>query len=174
MDELALGAVDFVTKPSGPVSLDIGTVRAELVGKVRAAYASKARVAAGLSGTRERFQALVEKVAVEQPAPVIEPPGFGSVTDIRLIAIVASTGGPVALQHVLAGLPANLSAGLAIVLHIAPGFGPPLAARLDSLSQIDVRLAKDRESITSGVALLSPAGVHLAIERTNAGMEVRL
>ena len=42
MDELALGAVDFVTKPSGPVSLDIGTVRAELVGKVKTAYASKA------------------------------------------------------------------------------------------------------------------------------------
>ena len=78
-----------------------------------------------MSGTRERFQALVEKVAVEQPAPAIELPGLGPATDVRLIAIVASTGGPVALQHVVAGLPANLSAGLAIVSHIASGVRSP-------------------------------------------------
>ena len=89
-----------------------------------------------MSGTRKRFQALVEKLTVEQPAPAIEPPrGLGPTTDVRPIAIAASTGGPAALQRVLAGLPANLSAG---------------------------------------VALISPAGVHMTIKRMNTGMEVRL
>jgi two-component system chemotaxis response regulator CheB len=196
LEALALGAIDFVTKPSGPVSLDIHTVRAELVEKIRTAYASKIKAAAGVGVTRDRFRAIVQDLtgfgkpvrSAPDRAPLGEPGVVGG--GKRLIAIAASTGGPMALQHLLTRLPADLNAGLVIVLHIASGFSRPLADRLNDLSQITVREAKDRAPITPGVALISPAGMHLTVvrpsttlrrgsgqgsgHRTNAGLVARL
>jgi two-component system chemotaxis response regulator CheB len=192
LEALALGAVDFVTKPSGPVSLDIHTVRAELVEKIRTAYASKIKTAAGVDVTRDRFRTIVKELSHERPKLVTAPLGEPGVVGggKRLIAIAASTGGPMALQHLLTRLPADLNAGLVIVLHIASGFSRPLADRLNDLSQITVREAKDRAPITPGVALISPAGMHLTVvrpsttlrrgsgqgsgHRTNAGLVARL
>jgi two-component system chemotaxis response regulator CheB len=175
LEALSLGAVDFVTKPSGPVSLDIDTVRAELIGKVKAAYASKVRGTADTRTTCARFQAIIERSRDQGRAP--ERPARGSARqgrtphepgrngDKRLVAIVASTGGPVALQHVLSRLPGNLDAGLVIVLHIAPGFTRPFADRLNELSPLAVREAEDGMPIAPGVALIAPAGVHLTVAR---------
>lgn len=82
--------------------------------------------------------------------------------------------GPAALQTVLPNLPKTLEAGIVIVQHIAAGFTRPLAERLNGLSQITVREAQDGEPITAGVALLSPADVHLTVERTDGQLIARL
>jgi two-component system chemotaxis response regulator CheB len=157
LEALALGAVDFVTKPSGPVSLDIHTVRDELVEKVKAAYVSRIKVVKG--------QDLIDfgkpvRSALREP---------GVVGGKRLVAIAASTGGPMALQHLLTRLPADFNAGLVIVLHIAVGFIQPLVDRLDDLSPITVHEAQDGAPITPGVALISPTGVHLTVAHSSAG-----
>lgn len=175
LDALALGAVDFVAKPSGPVSLDIHTIRAELVGKIKAAYTSKVKAAADVDTTRARFQAIVEELSAEPSRLATEPLRAPDVVSGKqLIAIAASTGGPVALQHLLTSLPADLNAGLVIVLHIAAGFTRPLADRLDELSQITVREAEDGTPIIPGVALIAPIGIHTTIGRKNAQLVVRL
>ena len=96
LEALALGAIDFVTKPSGPVSLDIHTVRNELMEKIRTAYASKIKVAAGVDVTRGRFQTIVQDLtgfgkpvrSAPDRAPLDEP---GVVRGKRLAAIAAST-----------------------------------------------------------------------------------
>jgi two-component system chemotaxis response regulator CheB len=169
MEALSMGAVDFVTKPSGPVSLDIHTVRAELVGKVKAAYASKVG-ATDAGATRDRFQAIIERLSQERPAPAGgRPGGPGKAGGKRLVAIAASTGGPLALQRVLSRLPGDLDAGVLIVLHISPGFTRPLADRLNGLTPLTVREAEDGMPIAPGVALVSPTGVHLTVERSLSG-----
>ncbi len=175
LEALALGAVDFVIKPSGPVSLDIHTIRRELIAKVRAAYASNVKVAADVGVTRDRFQAIVEELSRRHPEPPARLRGEpGAVGGKRLVAIVASTGGPVALHQLLPRLPADLNAGVVIVLHIAPGFVRPLVDRLNELSPITVGEAEDGAPLTPGLALISPAGVHLTVARTNAGLVARL
>jgi two-component system chemotaxis response regulator CheB len=139
--------VDFVTKTSGSVSLDIHTVRGELVEKI--------------SDTRpDRFS---------ETCQVCGRRSFQK----SLIAIAASTGGPMALQHLLTRLPADLNAGLVVVVHVAAGFTHALVDRLDELSQITVREAEDRAPITPGVALVSPAGVHLTVSQSSAGSGCR-
>lgn len=173
LEALALGAVDFVAKPSGPVSLDIHKIRNELVQKVRAAYASARDTSVSI--TRDRFQAVIQGLAsLEKSVESATSCERGQAGGKRLVAIAASTGGPVALQHVLIGLPADLNAGLVVVLHIAVGFTRPLAERLNELSPITVREAEDGAPITPGVALIAPTGVHLTVARRNAGLVARL
>lgn len=172
---LGLGAVDYVTKPSGPTSLDIEKVSLELLEKVRAAYIGRIKVAAEADVAREKFRAITEELQRGQPKPVTVPrsrarPGGGK----QLIAIAASTGGPAALQLVLPHLPSDLSAGLVIVQHISAGFTQALAERLNDLSQIRVKEAEDGELITPGIALISPAEIHLTVARREAGLVVRL
>ena len=45
MEALALGAVDFIAKPSGAISLDIETVQDELIRKLKAAVGARIRPA---------------------------------------------------------------------------------------------------------------------------------
>ena len=171
LDALALGAGDFVTKPSGPVSLDMHTVRGELVRKVRFAYADKIKIAARANVTRSRFQAVLEKLSGQESRPAPAPlPKTGLSGGKQLVAIAASTGGPMALQFILSHLPANLNAGMVVVQHIAPGFTRPLAARLDAVSPIAVREAEDGASISPGVAMISPADVHLTVARRGGSL----
>lgn len=157
---LELGAVDFVTKPSGPISLDIHAVAHLMVEKVKAAAQAK------------RY---VKRVAVEEgptvqtthPAAVFTkgerrsktgPPA----TD-KLVAIGTSTGGPKALQKVLTDLPATFEPPIVIVQHMPPGFTKSLAQRLDSLCQIRVVEAEDGQLLETGTAYIAPGGYHLEV-----------
>lgn len=81
----------------------------------------------------------------------------------KLVALVCSTGGPRALQHVIPKLPKNLAAPVLIVQHMPVGFTASLAARLDELSQISVKEAEDGERISNGVCYIAKGGTHLAV-----------
>jgi two-component system chemotaxis response regulator CheB len=77
--------------------------------------------------------------------------------------IGTSTGGPQALTRVLATLPANLAAPVAMVLHIPVGYTEALAKRLDALSPLEVLEAYDGIELRAGRAVLAQAGMHLKI-----------
>jgi two-component system chemotaxis response regulator CheB len=175
LEALARGAVDFVTKPGGSISPDIQKIRDELAQKIRTAHTSKPKLATNTALTRDRFHAVLKELAPERK-PAAAPPRTPSavVSNKQLVAIAASTGGPVAIQRVLVDLPANLNAGIVVVLHIAPGFVRPLAERLNELTQITVRQAQDGEWVTPGVALIAPAGAHITIVRRSDRFMVRL
>jgi two-component system chemotaxis response regulator CheB len=165
LEALAEGAVDFVVW-----SADQTLNRRELERKIRAAYASKFDVATRMNTTRNRFQAIVETLAdKEKPALRPHPAGGRS-----LVAIAASTGGPMALQFLLTRLPPDFPAGVVIALHIAPGFTAPLAARLNELSPITVREAENGAPIRPGLALIVPAGRHATIAGRGGELSVRL
>ena len=153
-DEMALralerGAVEFVRKPSGPISLDLVTIRDQLMAALRAA------AEVNLAGVHGSVLS-----ASREPAPERAAGG----TARFLIAIAASTGGPRALAELVPALPAQLDASVLIVQHMPPGFTMTLAARLNSLSALTVREAAHGETVEPGHAYLAPGGKHMRVQ----------
>jgi two-component system chemotaxis response regulator CheB len=74
----------------------------------------------------------------------------------RIVAIVASTGGPQALLDVLKRLPGDFPCGIVIVQHITSGFLPGLVNWLNKECKIKVKIGEDSEAIQPGVAYLAP------------------
>ncbi len=147
---LALGAVDFVPKPSGAISLDMQRSRAELLQKVKAA----ALVAV------ERLRPVPGRPAGPVPPAAGRPAG---VHLSRLVVVAASTGGPGALHRLFQPLPERLAAGLLVVQHMPAGFTRSLAAHLDQTSPLAVREAAAGDQLVDGLALIAPGGSHLRL-----------
>ncbi|MGQ0505959.1 MAG: chemotaxis-specific protein-glutamate methyltransferase CheB [Myxococcaceae bacterium] len=80
---------------------------------------------------------------------------------VRCVGLIASTGGPPALQKIISALPRDFPAAVLIVQHLAPGFASAFAAWLDASSELDVRLAQAAEPIEPGSVLVAPDGAHL-------------
>lgn len=157
---LAMGAVDFVGKPSGTISLDLARVRGELVNKVklanRASLASLRRPALWRARPRDlrRPVPAAGQQAAEQPS--------GKPAD-RLVVIGSSTGGPGALHAIFPDLTADGGTAFLLVQHMPPGFTRSLAGRLNELSPIRVREAVEGDVPTGGTALLAPGGYHMVL-----------
>jgi two-component system chemotaxis response regulator CheB len=99
-------------------------------------------------------------------APSTEPPaatGASMRNRITLVAMGASTGGPLALQTVLGGLPANFPVPIVIVQHIAAGFVQGFAEWLAQTCQRPVRLAQDQELLLAGQTYIAPDGYQLKV-----------
>ena len=81
----------------------------------------------------------------------------------NIVMIGVSTGGPIALKRLFAGLP-PLDAAFVIVLHIPPGMDYKIARGLDGVASMPVALAEDGEYLHSGRIYLAPGGFHLKLE----------
>lgn len=166
---LELGAVDVVAKPSGAISLDLHKVAGELVAKVKAA--ARARVERRPGFTRpSRSHAGSAPVP---PRPMADGHPAVRRADLRtggarrpmrdVVLIGASTGGPRALQAVLAPLPADFPAPVLVVQHMPPGFTRQLAARLDQLCALRVVEAHDGMRLEAGTVYIAPGDYHLIL-----------
>ena len=158
IQSLQLGAIDFIAKPSGAISLDLHKVRQELIQKVQTASRSSVRK---ISSIRIEPIKLNTKTCVHRNSK-------------HLICIGTSTGGPRALQQVLPRLPEDLEAPVFIVQHMPEGFTSSLAARLNALSAINVKEAEDGELALNGTAYIAPGGFHMKIAGDKNGMIIRL
>jgi two-component system chemotaxis response regulator CheB len=83
----------------------------------------------------------------------------------NVIAIGASTGGPLVLQSILTGLPANLPMPVLIVQHMAPGFVESFAGWLEQSTGFPVRMAADGDLLLPGHAYVAPDGRHMGVRR---------
>jgi len=154
---LELGAFDCVCKPSGSISLDIERSADELVAKVRAAATAGVRRAA-LGVRRPSSPQAAEQAGA--PKAAARPLS----TQDAVVVIASSTGGPAALTRVVPSLPGDLAAAILVVQHLPIGFTRSLANRLDTLSALTVREASEGDQLQRGVALIAPAGKHLALD----------
>ncbi|ADU30737.1 protein-glutamate methylesterase/protein-glutamine glutaminase [Evansella cellulosilytica] len=161
------GAFDFVSKPSGSISLDIYKVQKELVEKV--IYASKVPIAKLQKDVECRAPSIDEKQLQQ-----INNNSKNKLTEKGIIAIGTSTGGPKALQTVLTNLPSDLPYPILIVQHMPKGFTKSLSERLDKLSKIKVKEAEDGEIIKKGVAYIAPGGYHLKVRGIGTSVAVHL
>ena len=142
LEAFQLGAVDFITKPDGAISLEMATLAPKLVETVRAA--SRARLPSSLRlAERVRLRSGLEQpklvAAPTRRTPVSPPrrPTKGSPAD-GLVLIGASTGGPPALDAVLSRLPADFPWPVVVAQHMPGSFTGPLARRLDKLCALSV------------------------------------
>ncbi|KAA8984253.1 MULTISPECIES: protein-glutamate methylesterase/protein-glutamine glutaminase [Gammaproteobacteria] len=91
-----------------------------------------------------------------------------------VVAIGTSTGGPIALQKVLAELPASFPAPIILVQHMPASFTLAFADRLDKLCRIKVRQAQDGDPLEPGVALLAPGGQQMLVEKKGGTGRIRV
>ncbi|MGG1661399.1 protein-glutamate methylesterase/protein-glutamine glutaminase [Brevibacillus sp. NRS-1366] len=175
---LELGAFDFVTKPSGPISLDIHKVGDRLIERVKAAASARGRFRR--KGITSAVKPVISNPAAipQAPRPVVPivPTFARSIggTKSRLVVLGTSTGGPKALQTVLTQLPADFPAPIAIVQHMPAGFTKSLAQRLDSLSQIRVTEVTHGEILEPGTAYIAPGGHHFEVHQVNGRLQAQL
>lgn len=151
---LELGAVDFVNKPSGPISLDLAMVSETLLDALRAA------LQVNLAGVQ----------ALARPRFVGDAPTrLAGRHATSVVAIAASTGGPRALAEVIPALPAELDAAVMVVQHMPVGFTKSLANRLDSMSALRVTEAEDGELILANRIYIAPGGQHMRVVAAPSG-----
>ncbi|MFZ5650984.1 MAG: protein-glutamate methylesterase/protein-glutamine glutaminase [Bacillota bacterium] len=157
LQALALGAVDFVAKPTRPG--DMAAMVADLKFKIKAAaQASLRRAPATPARPLVRPRPPIEAAEPKSGYASVAGTGGGK---IELVVIGSSTGGPAALQQIIPLLPENLPAGVVIVQHIPVGFSGPLADHLDRKSKVKVKHAEQGDRVAPGQVLVSPAGYDL-------------
>lgn len=132
LQALALGAVDFITKPDGTVSLHIDKISAALVAKVRTAAKVRLRSSQGLL-ERVRFGARAGTAT--QPKRVATA-AAGPVRGVVLVGV--STGGPSALEAIVPRLPGDFPWPVLIAQHMPQSFTGVFARRMDGISDLDV------------------------------------
>lgn len=181
LQALALGATDYVTKPSNTGSFDVAKerVREELVPKLltftgrTSAFGTdhgappplgaSSRPSAGRLGAPLRLGTTQAESAGERPPPPTP----------EVIAIGASTGGPNALATVLAQL-APVAVPVVVTQHIPPVFSTMLAQRLDKLAAMPVREAAAGDRLAPGTVWIAPGDHHLVLQRRSAGVDIFL
>lgn len=155
IEALEKGALDFIPKPSGPISLDIGQVEKELVQKIQSVIDMKA--------TSKRSSQRVKKHTTTS-------------IDKKWSAIVigASTGGPRTITGILKELPENPEATpIFIVQHMPKGFTASFAQRLDSSCALKVVEAQDGEPIQSGRVYIAPGDFHMTLDKYRIHLDKR-
>jgi two-component system chemotaxis response regulator CheB len=152
LEALNLGAVDFIAKPDGSISLRIDEIAEDLRRKVAAA--AKARLGAERSA----------RTARSAPARIAPRAAAGNGQDTYPIVLVGvSTGGPRTLEDVLTALPANFGGALVIAQHMPENFTAALAARLDKACAISIREVAEPTPLEPGVALIARGGADLLL-----------
>lgn len=140
VEALALGAVDVLQKPEGPVSLEMNSLAPVLLAKIRAALGARIRPTHRLA---ERVRSLSGAAPLARrrkrplaPAPMLAdqvlPASDG------LVVVGCSTGGPPALDALLSPLPESFPWPIVVAQHMPAAFTGPLARRLDGLCRLEV------------------------------------
>ncbi len=145
LDALDAGAADFLSKEFGNVS----------AGDKTASHILAERIFTLAKRPNPQLPSL--KARVQTPQHVIGNKQY------QLVAIGASTGGPVALQTILTHLPADFPLPILLVVHMPANFTPAFAKRLDTQSEITIKEAVDGDPLKPGVALLAPGGTQMTI-----------
>ncbi|RFU61546.1 protein-glutamate methylesterase/protein-glutamine glutaminase [Peribacillus glennii] len=168
-----IGAFDFISKPSGAISLDLHKIKRELIDKVIAASKTSIQMLQKNPRIVESFMPDKNKCSKIEPEKEKQTIlNNWNPESKKIIVIGTSTGGPRALQAVLTKLPGNLDAPILIIQHMPPGFTKSLAERLNSLSEITVKEAEDGEIIHKGTAYIAPGGWHLKVKRIGMALAV--
>lgn len=193
VDALALGATDYLAKPSNTGSIDatIKAIREELIPKIKVfckqtcavSFAASRPAGSGYnlatgSGAPSNVNGLPNRIATNGSGSAVAKPASRqfSVPSPRIDAVVigTSTGGPNALTQVLPKLAADFPVPILIVQHMPAGFTARLAERLDQLSKLSVVEAADGMPIVPGRAYLAPGNFHLTVQKKGASLYVKL
>jgi len=167
LDALALGAVDFVSKPSA-LGRDLEKYADEIIEKVRMAAGARVTAIKHHSATPATAKAALVETSKSADAVLSKKTGRAHFrTTEKIVALGASTGGTEATAQVLAMLPSGFPA-IVISQHLPAAFSASYADRLDRNCQMKVKLAEHGEQIIPGHVYLAPGEQHLIVKRDGA------
>ncbi len=164
-EALALGAVDYIAKPGGTISLSMDEITAELLGKVRTAARAKPKSAkpGGARGLAARLREEREEHAA-RPAPV--RPAFvrrGIVPEEGLVVIGVSTGGPSTLEEILPKLAADFPFPILVVQHMPAYFTGPFAQRMNQNCALEVVEVTRPMEVLPGTIYIARGGADMVV-----------
>lgn len=172
------GAISFITKPSGSISLDIDKVKENLINQIKGIVGSRSKTKRKdiSSDIRERHNTLQvsskqEEIsrnnAVTEVHTVRTENLIPKNKKINAVVIGASTGGPKALQKVLTNLPKNLGVPVFVVQHMPEGFTKVFSERLNKVCEMNVVEAADGMKINNDTIYIAKGGSHMTIGNMN-------
>ncbi len=162
LDALELGALDFIHKPDSAIDCRVDAFKTELLRILDVVANSKAPVFESEEKIRENRQTTSKMVDIVR-RHTVRVPGR------KVVAIASSTGGPKALQSVIPKLPKELDTPVLVVQHMPKGFTASLAERLNDLSSVAVREAKEGDELEAGVVYIAMGGMHMNVKVSPAG-----
>jgi two-component system chemotaxis response regulator CheB len=158
---LELGAVDFIAKPTKRASMELRNIEKDLLLKTR--------------GAREvRMDVLNNNLKLHKALSRIPAKSASTVPGVKAVVIGTSTGGPPALRLILSRLPSDFPCPVIVGQHMLRGYTKPLAQRLDKITGLNVKEAKNGEAVEKGKVLICPGGYHMTFIKTSGGMQTVL
>jgi two-component system chemotaxis response regulator CheB len=169
---LSRGAVDFLAKPGGEVSMDMSGLEDRLVRKIEtvsradltsvtpASGAAVSSTADGGAGAVSTSGSPAGTVGTESPTAAPRPDAY---VDDPTVVIGASTGGPKILEEVLSSLPLDMDARVLVVQHMPASFTDRLAERLDSILAFEVSEAAHGDRLEGGEIAVAKGGYHMHV-----------
>ncbi|HEX8960479.1 MAG TPA: chemotaxis response regulator protein-glutamate methylesterase [Geobacteraceae bacterium] len=165
---LELGAVDFIAKPTSRISDELLKITGDLQEKVRSVFNLNMEKII-------RREPLVPPEVARKKKKLPVAPSISSVkSQIKVVAIGASTGGPPALQGILSSFPGEASFAVVVSQHMPAGFTKAFAERLNRSSSFEVKEAKDGDLVGPGRALIAPGGKNLLFEQVDGKVVARV
>lgn len=160
MDALEAGAIDFVHKPDKASIARGGEFGTSFLNVLAA-------VCEGVDISDPKMAKIDAMSSTQRLSLGVHQPTIKNISGNKAVCIASSTGGPRSLQSIIPRLPSKLNAPVVIVQHMPVGFTNSLATRLDSISTIKVKEAKEGEEFKKGNVYIAKGGVHTVINEKN-------
>ena len=168
------GAISFITKPSGSISLDIDKVKENLINQIKGIVGNKSRLRRDISsGIKEkhniirtssiRRDEIIRSNTETEVHSVKRENIIPKNKNINAVVIGASTGGPKALQKVLTKLPKDLGVPVFVVQHMPEGFTKVFAERLNKVCEMNVVEVADGMKINNDTIYIAKGGSHMTV-----------
>lgn len=160
------GAISFITKPSGSISLDIIKVQKDLIEEIKS-------ITSNIKSTKKFINTTHKTSYTNNDVTIIKEKNIPPLNTIprnkRIDAVVigASTGGPKALQEVLTKLPSDLGVPVFVVQHMPEGFTKVFAERLDKSCKMKVIEASEGMKIYKDTIYIAKGGQHMTVGVNN-------
>lgn len=163
---LELGAIEFVTKPSAGVDLDLQSAKEELIRKVRMAAKVKvvrtaSRMVTAVQGAGTAPAVPAQRVRLPQSTPIVP-------AELRfpVVVLAASTGGPATVMRMAPGFTKDFPAAVFLVQHMPAAFTTQYALQLAEFTGVRVKEAEAGEPVQPGTLYICPGGQHLRVTPT--------
>ncbi|MDQ7074845.1 MAG: chemotaxis response regulator protein-glutamate methylesterase [Gammaproteobacteria bacterium] len=156
-EALELGAVDYLAKPGGTVSVNLREVKKELLSKVKAA--SMARLSRPRSVQKRPSMPVKSRPVLQRPPPVAGQAAEG------VVLIGVSTGGPRTLEEVICALPADFPLPILVAQHMPASFTRLFAERLNKLSPLQIQELDKPTPLQAGTVLIAKGNADMKVIR---------
>ncbi|MCK5579751.1 MAG: chemotaxis response regulator protein-glutamate methylesterase [Candidatus Omnitrophica bacterium] len=160
LEALSMGAIEVMHKPDLDVTHKLREAMVQLQDKIIAA-------------SKVRYKFTVKEKVKKKKGPSFTDKGAMIKTTDKVVAIGASTGGTEAIREILPTLPANFP-GIVITQHMPAQFTKTFADSLNKQCVLEVREARDNDTIRPGLVLIAPGNYHMLLRRSGARYYVQV